>query len=111
MKNIEKLIDEQQELKERLKRLIDFMNSEEFFTISEGEKSLLGSQRAGMEMYLNALTNRIYSNGNTTGFGSSGLLPLMLGMLSMSSFTPTPAEKELKNLIYEPGDKEVGPKE
>lgn len=103
MKNIEKLKEEQQELKERLKRLIDFMNSEEFFTVPDGEKSLLNSQRAGMEMYLNALTNRIYSDVDSSGFASSTLLPLMLGMLSMpSSFGPTPAEKELRKALDAP---------
>lgn len=74
MKNIEKLKEEQQELKERLKRLIDFMNSEEFFTVPDGEKSLLNSQRAGMEMYLNALTNRIYSDVNSSGFAGINYL-------------------------------------
>lgn len=103
MKNIEKLKEEQQELKERLKRLIDFMNSEDYFSIPEGERSLLSQQRAGMEMYLNALTNRLYSNVSYTGPDSSTLLTIMLGMLSMpSSFSPTSAEKELQKALDAP---------
>lgn len=103
MKNIENLKEEQQELKERLKRLIDFMNSEDYFLIPEGERSLLSQQRAGMEMYLSALTNRIYSDVSYTGPGSSTLLTLMLGMLSMpSSFGPTPVEKELRKALDAP---------
>jgi len=82
----------------KLLELVDYMNSEEFFTLSEKEKSLLNSQRAGMEMYLNALTNRIYGDKEKMEF-SSGVLPLLLlGMLSggfgSSSPLPPPIPKE-----------------
>lgn len=101
MKDIEKLKEEQQELKERLKRLIDFMNSEEFFSLPEGEKSLLSSQRIGMEMYLNALTNRIYANVNAPGFSNPSMLSLMLGMISLSPtiFSPSTTERELQRML------------
>jgi hypothetical protein len=104
MKNIEKLKEEQQELKERLKRLIDFMNSEEFFTVPDGEKSLLNSQRAGMEMYLNALTNRIYAEPGIAGFSSSFMLPLMMSVLNTSTFSISQSEKESKKNIYIPDE-------
>lgn len=84
MKNIEKLKEEQRELKGKLHNVIDFMNSEEYFSISDGEKQVLNTQRAGMELYLNALTTRIYGNTDMSFFSSS-LLPLMMG----SIFTPT----------------------
>lgn len=106
MKDIERLKEEQQELKERLKRLIDFMNSEEFFSLPEGEKSLLSSQRTGMEMYLNALTNRIYANVSAPGFSNPSMLSLMLGMMSLSPtvFSPSTAEKELQRRIEADAD-------
>ena len=104
MKNIEKLKEEQKELKGRLQRLIDFMNSEEYFLIPEGEKSLLGQQRAGMEMYLNALTNRIYAVPGIAGFSSSFILPLMMSMLNTSKFGLSQPEKESKKIVYIPDE-------
>ena len=82
MKDLEKLKDEQVDLKDRLVKLIDFINSGEFYTLDETEKSLLMSQRAGMEIYLNSLTQRIY--GAKKGDPSGSLIPLML----LSMFPP-----------------------
>lgn len=82
MKDLEKLKKEQVDLKEKLVKLIDFINSEEYFTLDETEKSLLMSQRVGMEVYLNSLTQRIY--GARKLDVSSSMLPLML----MSMFNP-----------------------
>ena len=63
MKDIEKLKAEHKELKERLHKLIDFMNSKEYYSLDSSEKALLGTQRAGMEIYLNALGKRLYGKG------------------------------------------------
>lgn len=82
MKDLEKLKKEQADLKEKLVKLIAFINSEEYFTLEETEKSLLMSQRVGMEVYLNSLTQRIY--GARKLDVSSSMLPLML----MSMFNP-----------------------
>ena len=82
MKDLEKLKKEQAELKERLVEVIDLINSEEYFTLDETEKSLLMSQRVGMEVYLNSLTQRIY--GARKLDASSSMLPLIL----MSMFNP-----------------------
>ena len=79
--NREKMIEEQKDLKGKLLELVDYMNSEEFFTLSEKEKALLNSQRAGMEMYLNALTNRLYGDKEKPDFSGSLLPLLLLGML------------------------------
>lgn len=96
--NKEKMIEEQKDLKGKLLELIDYMNSEEFFTLSEKEKALLNSQRSGMEMYLNALTNRIYSDKEKADF-SGNILPLLLlsmlgngGWGGPSSLPPVPKE-------------------
>jgi len=79
MKNIEKLKIEQVELKEKLLRLIDFMHSEVYSTLDATEKGLLASQRAGMEVYLNALTQRIYGVNDAR---MDTMLPiLMMSML------------------------------
>lgn len=82
MKDLVKLKKEQDELKERFVKLIAFINSEEYFALDETEKSLLMSQRVGMEVYLNSLTQRIY--GARKIDTSSSMLPLIL----MSMFNP-----------------------
>jgi len=79
MKDLEKLKIEQVELKEKLLQLIDFMNGEEFAGLDGTEKGLLASQRAGMEVYLNALTQRIYGANDAR---VETMLPiLMMSML------------------------------
>ena len=92
MKDLEKLKKEQDELKERLVKLIAFINSEEYFTLEETEKSLLMSQRVGMEIYLNSLTQRIY--GARKLDVSSSMLPLIL-MSMFNPFSPSPSSVDL----------------
>ena len=104
MKDLEKLKLEQKELKEKLLKLIDFINSEEYFTLNETEKSLLMSQRTGMEIYLNSLTQRIY--GERRLDAASGMLPLML-MSMFNPFHPSPQASEcLKEQPEKKEDKE-----
>jgi hypothetical protein len=85
MKTIEELKIEQSELKAKLHELVEIINSEEYFGLSPREKGLLGQQRAGMEMYLNALTNRIYSKDDYSFDASSLLWPMMMGTMFSSS--------------------------
>lgn len=107
MKNLERLKQEQFELKERLVKLMEFMNSEEFFSLPEGERQLLSSQRTGMEMYLNALTTRIYGNASEYTGVPSSILPLILGMMY---FAPSPSKptavEELEKQIKENDSKD-----
>ena len=92
MKDLEKLKKEQAELKERLVEVIDLINSEEYFTLDETEKSLIMSQRVGMEVYLNSLTQRIY--GARKLDVSSSMLPLIL-MTAFNPFSPSPSSVDL----------------
>lgn len=92
MKDLEKLKKEQAELKERLVEVIDLINSEEYFTLDETEKSLLMSQRVGMEVYLNSLTQRIYG-ARKLDIGNS-MLPLIL-MTAFNPFSPSPSSVDL----------------
>lgn len=98
MKDLEKLKKEQADLKEKLVKLIDFINSEEYFTLDETEKSLLMSQRVGMEVYLNSLTQRIYGVRKLDPCGS--MLPLMLmSMFSPFSASPSSSVDVLKEQL------------
>lgn len=107
MKDIELLKSEQKELKEKLIEVINFTNSEEYYSLSASEKNLIGQQRAGMEIYLTALTNRIYGNeGNSFG-GISTTLPLLLSMFSSySSPFPSSSLDDFKKIIAEKESKE-----
>jgi len=96
MEDLEKLKKEQDELKERLVKLIAFINSEEYFALDETEKSLLMSQRVGMEVYLNSLTQRIY--GARKIDTSSSMLPLIL-MSMFNPFTPSPSSTILTDQL------------
>lgn len=62
MKNIEELKQEQYGLKARLHGMIEFINSKDYFALSSEEKTIISIQMAGMELYLNCLTQRIYGN-------------------------------------------------
>ena len=100
MEDLEKLKKEQDELKERLVKLIAFINSEEYFALDETEKSLLMSQRVGMEVYLNSLTQRIY--GARKIDTSSSMLPLIL----MSMFNPFSSPSSSVDVLKEQLEKD-----
>ena len=85
MKTIEELKIEQSGLKAKLHEVVEYINSEEYFELSPREKGLIGQQRVGMEMYLNALTNRIYSKDDFSFDASSLLWPMMMGSMFSSS--------------------------
>lgn len=100
MKDLGKLKQEQSELKERLIKLISFLNSEEYYSLDAQEKSLLTSQRTGMEVYLNSLTQRIYGANEVNYTGN--MLPLIL----MSMFNPcsSPISPSNKDVFKEVKD-------
>ena len=104
MKDLEKLKKEQAELKERLVEVIDLINSEEYFTLDETEKSLLMSQRVGMEIYLNSLTQRIYGVRKLDPCGS--MLPLMLMSMFNPFSSPSSSVDVLKEQLEKDQDKE-----
>ena len=100
MKDLEELKKEQAELKGRLVELIDVINSEEFYSLDETKRTLMMSQRAGMEIYLNSLTQQIY--GPRKMDASSNLLPLML----MSMMSPFPSSAPSTGFLSNQTNKE-----
>lgn len=58
----ERLIIEQKELKDKLIKLVEFINSKKFYELSENNRKLLHSQKIAMELYLNILSVRIYED-------------------------------------------------
>lgn len=89
--NRKKMEKEHAQLKERLRELTDFINSEEYYKQSEAEKQLIAAQRSGMEVYINALSIRLWGKGNTNGSFSPSLLGLITSMMFAPSFgSPMP---------------------
>lgn len=75
----ESLLAEQTLLKVRLTKLISFINSKDFYQIDETQQRLLNKQRIGMEIYLNALTTRIFGKEDESQTCTSdSFLPLLL---------------------------------
>jgi len=60
--NKEKLIIEQQELKEKLSKLTEFMNSEEYYKLSHNNRLVLKNQKIAMDLYLQVLNMRVFEN-------------------------------------------------
>lgn len=65
MKSIKELKEEQYDLKAKLHEIIELINSEQYYELSDSEKGLINQQRVGMELYLSCLTKRIYGTSNT----------------------------------------------
>lgn len=93
----EKLEQEHAQLKERLAELVDFINSEEYYKQSDEEKVLISTQRSGMEMYLNALSVRLWGGNNIGNPSASSLLPLLMSTMLMPSFS-TSSYSDLRKL-------------
>ena len=62
MEDKEKLIVGQQELKEKLSKLTEFMNSEEYYKLSPNNRLVLKNQKIAMELYLQVLNMRVFEN-------------------------------------------------
>lgn len=82
----EKMLHEHSQLKEWLQELTDFINSEEYYKLGEAEKQLMAAQRSGMEVYINALSIRLWGKGNVSGTYSPSLLGLVTSMLFAPNF-------------------------
>ena len=88
--NKEKLSKQHAELKEQLAELVDFINSEEYYGLSDSKKQLIATQLVGMEITINAMSVRLWGN-QTTPSSWSPLMMSMLGMLMTPSSFGTPS--------------------
>ena len=85
MKDLELLKEEQVALKSKLAELVDFITSEEYYTLSESEKGLISQQRTGMELYLSCLTKRIYGKADVSDSTNMIWLTMLMGMFNSPS--------------------------
>ena len=73
----ERLIVEQKELKERLAKLTDFINSEKFYALSPNKRLVLKNQKIAMELYLNVLNMRVFEDVDKIVVPDYGFLQMM----------------------------------
>ena len=64
MKTKEELKQEQYDLKAKLHEMIEFIHSQDYFTLSMEEMPVVYIQMTCMELYLNCLTYRLYGDMN-----------------------------------------------
>jgi len=58
----EQLQEERKEVKDKFMKLVDYINSAEFYRLSDNNKQVLRNQKKVMEEYLNILNLRTYEN-------------------------------------------------
>lgn len=58
----EQLQEERKDIKARFIKLVEFINSAEFYKLSDNNKQVLRNQKKVMEEYLNILNLRTYEN-------------------------------------------------
>ena len=113
MKTIEELKNEQYEAKAKLHELVEFINSEEYYSLTQSEKNIIGQRRIALEMYLNSLTKGIYDREGSTFDTSSTLWPLLMSSLFSglgglgSSSAVSDLKKQLEEDDFKTGEEEV----
>jgi hypothetical protein len=108
MKTIEELKQEQFDAKAKLHELVEFVNSEEYYSLSQSEKNIIGQRRIALEMYLNSLTKNLYDKEGSTFDISSAMWPLLMSsMFTGSSFGSSSGVDYLKNHLEEDESKAV----
>ena len=101
MKSIDELKQEQYDLKEKLHEVVELINSENYFKLSEGERGLISQQRVGMELYLSCLTKRIYGSPNSTDASNMIWLSMLWGMFNTPSVGKSDSKDYLNNILKE----------
>jgi hypothetical protein len=108
MKTIEELKQEQFDAKAKLHELVEFVNSDEYYSLSQSEKNIIGQRRIALEMYLNSLTKNLYDKEGSTFDISSAMWPLLMSsMFTGSSFGSSSGVDYLKNHLEEDESKAV----
>ena len=85
MKTKEELKQEQYDLKARLHEIIELINSEEYYSLHDGEKALINQQRTGMELYLSCLTKRVYGDSSNADTSNLLWMAMLYGMFNSNS--------------------------
>lgn len=94
-----RLLVEQKELKEKLVKLVAFINSEEYYQLSDNNRLLLKNQKIAMELYLNVLNMRVFEDVDNITVSDYGVIQAMGNMFSNTWNTPTSSSKYLEEQL------------
>ena len=102
-----RLLVEQKELKEKMVKLVAFINSEEYYQLSENKRLLMKDQKIAMELYLNVLNIRVFGDVDNIAVPDYGMLQAMGGLFN-SSWSSSPSNiKEIEKQLDNKSDKIV----
>jgi len=100
-----RLLVEQKELKEKFVKLVEFINGEEYYKLSDNTRLLLKDQKIAMELYLNVLNMRVFEDVDNITVPDYGMLQAMSGLFN-SSWSSSPSNiKELEKQLDNKSDK------
>lgn len=97
----EKLVKEQAELKKKLTKLTDFINSEKFYKLSQNNRQLLKNQKIAMELYLNVLNMRLFEDVDEITVLDYGMMQVIGSFFGGNVFNSqkSNAEMELEKIL------------
>jgi len=103
MKTIEELKKEQYDAKTKLHELVELINSDEFYGLSQSRKNIIGQRKMALEVYLNSLTKEIYDSEGSTFDMSSAIWPMLMSSIftGSSSIGGTSGASKLKEELTE----------
>ena len=94
----ERLIVEQKELKEKLIKLMEFINSEKFYELSDNNRLLLKNQKIAMELYLNVLNMRVFEDVDKILVPDYGVMQVM-GSVFGNTWNKPDSVKSLEKIM------------
>lgn len=98
----ERLLEEQRELKEKLAKLTEFINSERYYTLSVNYRLVLKNQKIAMELYLSVLNMRAFENVDSIVVPDLSFMQMMGNVFGNSPFSFKPElAKPLDNTLKE----------
>lgn len=103
----ERLIEEQKELKEKVSKLTEFMNSEDYYKLSPNNRLVLKNQKIAMELYLQVLNMRVFENVDEIYVPDYALMQVFGAAFDNNQgFGDTSATKYLKEQVEKNSEKE-----
>lgn len=97
----EMLQREQQELKDKLVNLVNFMNSDKFYKLSKNRRQLLMNKKVTMEAYLSVLNMMVYEDIDNIFVPDLNFVGLMGNVLGGNFALGNSSNNALKNPIEE----------
>lgn len=101
----ERLIIEQKEFKEKLSKLVEFMNSEKYYKLSPNNRLVLKNQKIAMDLYLQVLNMRVFEDIDKIYVPNYALMQVFGAAFGNSwGFGDTSSVKYLKEQVEKTSD-------